>query len=180
MLYSIGHGNKSKEEFLSELREFGVEYLIDVRSKPYSKYYPHFNQPDLKFYLESHGIQYVFLGEQLGGLPGDRTCYNHEGKVDYSIVKEKPFFIEGLQRLINAHQNNIPVAVMCSEGKPQDCHRSKLIGNELLNRNIRMVHITGLARTKDQETVVLEANKGRGERDLFDVSNQFTSRKSYH
>ena len=180
MLYSIGHGNKSKEEFLSELREFGIQYLIDVRSKPYSKYYPHFNQLDLKFYLENNGIQYVFLGEQLGGLPSDRTCYNHEGKVDYSILREKPFFLEGLQRLINAHRNDITVAVMCSESKPQDCHRSKLIGNELHRRNIRMEHITGLTRTKDQETVLLEANKGKGDRDLFDFNSEFTSRKSYH
>ena len=36
-LYSIGHGNKTIEEFEEELRSFGILYLIDVRTKPYSK-----------------------------------------------------------------------------------------------------------------------------------------------
>ena len=43
-LYSIGHSNKTIEELISELRLYGIQYLIDVRSMPYSKYHPHFSE----------------------------------------------------------------------------------------------------------------------------------------
>ncbi|MBP5423843.1 MAG: DUF488 family protein, partial [Paludibacteraceae bacterium] len=46
-LYSIGHGNKTIEEFEEELRSFGIQYLIDVRTTPYSKWNPSFNQEGL-------------------------------------------------------------------------------------------------------------------------------------
>ena len=81
--------------------------------------------------LKNNGIKYVFLGDKLGGLPADDTCY-HDGKVDYDLVKEKDFFKEGLRRLITANTNGVKLAIMCSESKPEACHRSKLIGQELL------------------------------------------------
>jgi uncharacterized protein (DUF488 family) len=37
-IFSIGHGNKTIEEFILELKSFDIQYLIDVRSIPYSKY----------------------------------------------------------------------------------------------------------------------------------------------
>ena len=32
-LYTIGHGNRKPEDFLALLKDFGIEYLIDVRSQ---------------------------------------------------------------------------------------------------------------------------------------------------
>ena len=83
VIYTIGHGNKSFEEFLLELNSLGIKYLIDIRSKPYSKWSTHFNQESLKALLQRNGITYVYMGDVLGGLPGDPTCYTN-GKVDYS------------------------------------------------------------------------------------------------
>jgi uncharacterized protein (DUF488 family) len=82
-LYSIGHGNRKPEDFLTLLKDFGIEYLIDIRSQPYSKFNPQFNQNDLKFFLERNGIIYVFMGDTIGGRPTDTSCYDKEGKVDY-------------------------------------------------------------------------------------------------
>ena len=48
-IYSIGHGNKTIEDFIVELKTYNIEFLIDVRTTPYSKWNPHFNQDDLKF-----------------------------------------------------------------------------------------------------------------------------------
>ena len=55
-IYSIGHGNKSIDILIEELRHFEINYLIDIRSKPYSKYSPHFNQNELKFSLHDKDI----------------------------------------------------------------------------------------------------------------------------
>jgi uncharacterized protein (DUF488 family) len=47
-LYTIGHGNRKPEDFLALLKDFAIEYLIDVRSQPYSKFNPQFQPKRLK------------------------------------------------------------------------------------------------------------------------------------
>lgn len=178
MIYSIGHGNKKFEDFLKELSSFNIKYLIDVRTSPYSKYNPQYNRELLKNNLEAVNITYIYMGDNLGGLPSDRSCYI-DGKVSYDLIKDKDFFREGLARLIKAYEKDINVAVMCSESKPEECHRSKLIGQELLKNNIAIQHITERDKTKDQLTVMNELTKGKGIIDLFGNETSFTSRKKY-
>lgn len=183
-LYSIGHGNKSIETFIDELKFFGINYLIDIRSKPYSKYNPQFNQNELKFALLDKKITYTFLGDILGGLPEDRTCYTN-GHVDYDKLKERDFFKQGLQRLITANDKQIKVAIMCSENKPEECHRTKLIGEELKKSGIVLNHITRSKSTnkdliiKSQGQVMLEVAPN-GTVNLFGEELSFSSRKKYN
>ena len=140
-LFSIGHGNKKIDTFLQELKSFNIDYLADVRSKPFSKFNSHFNRNELQYFLKKHNVKYLFLGDLIGGLPDDKSCYNEKGKVDYQLLKNKDFFKEGLNRLITAHSKNLRVAIMCSETDPKECHRSKLIGRELLKYGIDINHI---------------------------------------
>lgn len=178
MIYSIGHGNKKFEDFLSELRSFNVLYLIDIRTSPYSKYNPQFNREILKNSLEAVNVTYVYMGDELGGLPSDRTCYI-DNKVSYDLIKKKDFFKSGLRRLVKAYEKDINIAIMCSETKPEECHRSKLIGQELSKKNISIQHIIDEFKTKDQWTVMNELTKGNGVLDLFGNEASFTSRKKY-
>ena len=178
-IYSIGHGNKKIEDFIDELKSFDIHFLLDVRSKPYSKWNPQFNQAQLKLELERNDITYVFVGDVLGGLPDDRSCYNYEGKVVYDLIKEKDFFKEGLMRLSTANAKRINLAIMCSESKPEECHRSKLIGQELLKKEISLKHIISNKKIKSQQDVMNELTKGTGTVDLFGQEIDFTSRKSY-
>ena len=178
-IYSIGHGNKNIENFVSELKSFKIQFLLDIRSKPYSKWNPQFNQAALDLELKSNGITYVFVGDTLGGLPEDRSCYDYDGKVVYDLIKEKDFFRQGLERLTAANEKKINLAIMCSESKPEECHRSKLIGQELLNKEISLKHIVSDKRVKSQQTVMNELTKGKGTVDLFGNEMDFTSRKSY-
>lgn len=178
-LYTIGHGNRKSEDFLALLKEFGIEYLIDVRSQPYSKFNPQYNQNDLKFFLERNGIKYVFMGDNIGGRPKDTSCYDNEGKVDYEAVKTKDFFINGIERLKTAYNKDINVVIMCSESKPCECHRSKLIGRVLNTDNIILKHIDENGKVKDQATVINELNKGLSAIDLFGNHINVTSRKAY-
>ncbi len=178
-IYSIGHGNKKIEDFITELKSFKIQFLLDIRSKPYSKWNPQFNQAALDLELKNNGITYVFVGDTLGGLPEDRSCYDYNGKVVYDLIKEKDFFKQGLERLTTANEKKINLAIMCSESKPEECHRSKLIGQELLNKEISLKHIVSDKRVKSQETVMNELTKGRGTVDLFGNEMDFTSRKSY-
>lgn len=178
-IFSIGHGNKDMNDFIAELKSNGITYLLDIRSKPYSKWYPQFNQDSLSEELKLAGITYVFVGDTLGGLPSDSTCYDEGGKVIYDRIKERDFFKQGLSRLTTANEKHIPVAMMCSEAKPEECHRSKLIGQVLLDMEISVKHIVGQSKIKSQEQVMLELNKGKNTTDLFGDEKDFTSRKSY-
>lgn len=178
-IYSIGHGNKKIEDFISELKSFDIEYLLDIRSKPYSKWNPQFNQAALELELKKNKIIYVFVGDTLGGLPDDRSCYDFNGKVVYDLIKEKKFFKDGLKRLTTANDKKINLAIMCSESKPEECHRSKLIGQELLKKEISLKHIVSNNKIKSQQSVMNELTKGLNTVDLFGNEIDFTSRKSY-
>lgn len=175
-IYSIGHGNKKFDDLVKQLKQYQIEFLLDVRSKPVSKFNIHFNRSWLEEDLSKKMITYEFLGDHLGGLPKDRNCYTN-GKVDYSKIRTKDFFQDGIRLLIEANEENMKVALMCSETKPEECHRCKLIGQELLKHNISILHITedGI---KTQQEVIEILTSGFGSKDLFG-KNDFTSRNTY-
>jgi uncharacterized protein (DUF488 family) len=179
-IFSIGHGNKTVGEFVSELHSYDVRFLVDIRSKPYSKYSQHFSQQPLKAVLERECIRYVYMGQELGGLPTfDSTCFTSDGKVDYGKLKEKSYFKKGLQRLVTANLQGNRVCIMCSESDPQMCHRSKLIGVELQKiAGIELQHIVGISKVLTQSQVISKLNKGFGLTNLFGDEN-LTSRKAY-
>lgn len=174
-LFTIGYGARSFAEFLAALQAHRIEYLIDIRSAPYSKFKPEFTKEPLEAALKPHGIRYVFMGDTLGGQPKDPNCYT-DGKVDYDKVKMKPFFQTGLERLQNAQNQPRRVALMCSEGKPEQCHRTKLIGEALAARGVVLQHIDEDGQLRSQ-TEVIDRLTG-GQLDLFGQP-AFTSRKRY-
>lgn len=178
-LYSIGHGARKIDDFISLLIVHSIDYVVDVRSKPRSRFNPQFNQAELKESLSLSGIRYVFMGDNLGGLPKEPSCYDLKGHVDYSVVRDKDFFMEGVNRLITANEKKIRIACMCSEIDACDCHRSKLIGEVLSMHNISMIHITKQGGVESQEDVIKRLINKNGA-DLFS-ENDFLlkSRKSY-
>ncbi len=161
-LYSIGHGQKPLEEFYKELVSFDIQYVIDVRSSPYSKWASQYNQREIAHYLKSNEIVYAYMGDKIGGRPINDSCYDSEGHFDYERMAQEPSFKEGLQRLVNANERKFNVAVMCSESDPSLCHRSKLIGRELYeNYHINMKHIISPGKFIDQIHVIMELTKGQ-------------------
>lgn len=183
-LYSIGHGQKTQEEFLLELKSFDIHFLVDVRTSPYSKWVPHFNQGVIEGWLRQAGIRYVYMGNYIGGRPQNDACYDEEGYFDYKKMAEEPSFKIGLNRLIDANSKNCRVAIMCSEADPSECHRSKLIGRELyFIHNISMNHIVGINKKINQSEIMKTLTKGEWEPggNLFGECDPpyFRSRKSY-
>jgi len=181
-VYSIGHGNKAIEQFVSELKKFDIQFLIDVRSKPYSKHHPQFNLPVLQHSpnFVNNGIKYAYMGDELGGLPTNSACYTN-GRVDYGKLSRDAAFQHGLKRIIDANEKHFRICIMCSESDPKQCHRTKLIGEELRKVGIIMQHITrnhyGDTVTKPQTDIMNELNNG--DKDLFGDKSELTSRKQY-
>ena len=139
-IYTIGYGSRSIAEFIEVLHQHEIAYLIDVRSAPYSRYKPEFSKASLANALEQHNIRYIFMGDTLGGRPNDETCYVN-GRLDYEKVKEREYYQRGIERLHTAFSQQYSVVLMCSEGKPEECHRCKLIGASLTTQDIPVIHI---------------------------------------
>ena len=174
-LYTIGYGARHMAAFLAVLTAHHVAYLIDVRSKPYSRYKPEFSKSAFESHLKAHGIRYVFMGDTLGGQPEDPDCYT-DGRVDYDKVCQKPLYQTGIGRLRDAWQQQLRVAVMCSEGKPEHCHRSKLIGVSLVAEGIDVAHIDENDQLLTQDAVLGRLTQGQSS--LFgNAFSQFASRK---
>lgn len=184
-IYTIGYGSRSVDEFIQVLQEHQIAYLIDVRSAPYSRYKPEFSREPLDVELQRHGIRYVFMGDTLGGQPDDEDCYDVDGKVDYAKLKITERYLSGIERLQAAFAQQQRVVLMCSEGKPEECHRSKLIGETLEKQDIRVAHIDEEDELQSHNEFIKEltgerAREESGQLELsLTVENTFRSRKRH-
>lgn len=174
-IYTIGYGNRTIEELIALLQQYGIRFLIDVRTSPYSRFKPEFGKEALEQALRPHNIRYVFMGQELGGRPADPDCYV-DGKVDYDRVRDKPFYQTGIQRVRTAWEKQLPVVLMCSELRPQECHRTKLIGETLSQLGLPIQHIGEHGQLQDQSEVITTLT--HGQLSLFGTQ-MFTSRKRY-
>ena len=138
-IYTIGHSNHPIERFVELLRGAGIEAVLDVRSVPQSRHFPQFGRKRLEETLASNGIDYVFLGDALGGKPKD-PAVRRNGVVDYQLVAATPLFQDGLTRVAQEGAAR-RVALMCAEKAPMDCHRTVLIARHLAGRGHEVTHV---------------------------------------
>jgi uncharacterized protein (DUF488 family) len=139
-LFSIGHSNAGIDAFISLLRLYEIAMLVDTRSQPYSRYNQHFSREHLKQSLAEAGIDYIYLGKELGGRPADPALYFENGKVDYDLVAQSPLYLAGIERLL-ALASDRRVAFMCAEADYKNCHRYRLITRTLTHCGIAVRHI---------------------------------------
>ena len=136
---TIGHSNHAGDVFHGLLTEHAVAVLIDVRSAPYSRFHPQFNRAALARTLAERGMEYVYLGNALGGRPAARDCYEDD-RVRYDLVARTETFQRGLDQVIG-HASRSRTALMCAEREPLACHRTLLIAPALDERGLEVAHI---------------------------------------
>jgi uncharacterized protein (DUF488 family) len=140
MIHTIGHSNHSFERFRDLLRPYEISAVADVRSTPYSRFNPQFRRERLHASLADAGIEYVFLGQELGARSADPTCYDETGRVRYERLSRATLFREGIERL-KVGMTRHRIAIMCAEREPLDCHRTILVARELVREGVAVVHI---------------------------------------
>jgi uncharacterized protein (DUF488 family) len=140
ILYSIGHSNADIDAFTGLLKQHGILALVDTRSKPYSRFLPHFNQGNLGIALDEVGVQYVYLGDRIGGRPSNPLYYFESGKVDYGLLAMDRNYKAGIEALIDLGKQR-PTAFMCAEADYHRCHRYWLITRSLLEKNLEVRHV---------------------------------------
>jgi uncharacterized protein (DUF488 family) len=117
------------DDFLSLLASHGIRIVCDVRSHPYSRYNPQFNQETLAAQLKQVSRHYIYLGHGLGGRQMDHVDAN--GRVDYARVAQAPAFLDACAQLKALAIKQEKIVLMCAEKNPALCHRSMLISNYL-------------------------------------------------
>ena len=167
MLYTVGHSNHPIEKFIELLKVNGITAIGDVRSHPYSRYFPQYSQNAIKNLLKQNSIAYTFLGKEFGARSEDPSCYKN-GKVQYERLAALPIFAEGVKRVLDG-MKRYNIAFMCAEKDPLSCHRALLVGRHFYEHGIPTSHIHAnalLESHEDMESRLLEACK-LPEGDLF-------------
>ena len=129
LVMTVGHSTRPLDEFLDLLEEYGCRTVVDVRSLPRSRRYPHFHRSALASSLAGRGIVYLHCAP-LGGLrrpmpPGESVNrgLRNEGFRDYADHMQTEEFAEAVARLVDLARSD-RCAVMCAEAVPWRCHRS--------------------------------------------------------
>lgn len=172
-LFTIGHGDRALAVFIDMLREARVETLIDVRRYPGSRRHPQFGRDALAASLAAAGIGYRWEGEALGGRrrasPASRNSAlrsaSFRGYADHMMT---PDFRAGLDRvLLEARMR--PVAIMCAERHPSQCHR-QLIVDAVLAQGMPVVHL--LEPGRREAARLHEVARVEGDAVIYDVGTQ--------
>lgn len=163
-IFVVGHSTRTIESFIDLLKAHSINFLVDVRTIPRSRYNPQFNEDALEKKLKDNKIEYLHL-KGLGGLRHpDKNSINSgwrnssfRGFADYMQTKEFDSSLKELIVLSKIHT----VAIMCAEGNPFRCHRS-LISDALLVRHVKALHIS--SKISEREHVLTPFAKVRGQK----------------
>lgn len=127
-IYTLGTDRRSEEDFVEILFAYSIQSLLDVRSFPKSKI-AIFTKENLEHLLKCEGIDYHFLGKELGG-------FRKGGYIAYIVTDD---FSKGIDLLESIALNETSV-IVCAERFPWKCHR-KWISRELHKRGWEVDHI---------------------------------------
>lgn len=177
-IYTIGHSSHPIDRFIDLLNMHGVQAVADVRSNPSSKRFPQYSRNDLKAALQAKGIQYVFLGNELGARRREKEAY--AGRVaSYERIANLPIFREGIER-IKSGSEKMALALLCAERDPLQCHRTILVCRnlpaELRDQVLHILDSGKIERHADAEArLVAESGLNTNQDELFSSPDQGTA-----
>lgn len=121
-IWTVGHGTAPMSALKAILETAGISLLVDVRTSPHSRWNPQWNRKELDAALPTWGIQYEWKGRNLGGR-GEN--------VDFAATVSEV-----------AHEaRRTRVALMCSESRPENCHRRLLLAPAFQAEGLTVVHL---------------------------------------
>jgi len=152
-LFTIGHTQHKIDYFVSLLKQYNINYVLDVRSTPYSKYAEQFNRENIKKSLIENNIIYSFTGNHFGARQDDMSLYSKEGFLDFEMVRNTPNFKVGFENVILGLQKNNNIALMCTEKDPFECHRAIMVSRAFDLAGVDINHILSDGSVQNQEVL---------------------------
>lgn len=144
-IWTVGHSTRTLAELFDLLTAHAIAVLVDVRSFPGSRRYPHFNKERLAVSVPAAGIEYVHLrdlgGRRKGNKDSRNTAWRHPAFRSYADYMETGSFTQGIDQLERVARA-ARACFLCSEAVWWRCHRS-MIADHLKARAWRVRHIMG-------------------------------------
>lgn len=142
-VWTIGHSTRSADDFNRILTSHEIRTLVDVRSFPGSRRYPHFNSKQLSNALATVGIEYAHLlalgGRRQPAPNSKNNAWRNASFRAYADHMESEEFKSGIQQLLKLAAEK-ETAIMCAEALWWRCHRG-LIADYLKARGALVLHI---------------------------------------
>jgi uncharacterized protein (DUF488 family) len=145
-VFTIGHGTRALDDFVSVLTTAAVDRLVDVRRYPGSKRNPQFSRPSLEAGLSGAGVVYDFRGDELGGRRPEaiRESRHPAWRVaafrNYADYMDTDEFETAMDDLESDVRSGSRLCLMCAETLWWRCHR-RLIADALVMRGYSVVHL---------------------------------------
>ncbi len=144
MLLTFGHGTATAERMTELLRRADVAVLIDIRTAPGSRRYPHVARAELERWLPEAGISYRWE-KRLGGFrksPPDSpdVAWREDMFRGYAAHMRTAGFLAATDEVL-AQASADPTAVMCSESLWWRCHRRLLADFVAAARGVPVRHL---------------------------------------
>ena len=144
MLFTVGHGTLEIDELTAVLSRTGISGVVDVRSFPGSRRFPHFNREAMTVTVPDAGLGYEW-NPNFGGRRKPRTASAHvawrnrsfQAYADYMMTQ--PFRIALDQLLVDASERD--VAMMCAEAVWWRCHRRLIADAAVLLHGVEVRHL---------------------------------------
>lgn len=124
------------------LRRYGITHLVDVRAVPQSSYWEDFRRERLAHLMSGTDIRYVYMGDTLGGVIDSPVLCKDPDSVDLEPLRLEARLDLGMSKLLLAA--SLPerrILLMCGCLRPHRCHRSRLLGPELIHRGVNLLHL---------------------------------------
>ncbi len=141
VVFSMGHSTRNLKNFVSLLKKYSIRNAVDVRRYPFSRKFPHFNKDFLKNNLKRNGINYLWLGELLGGRRKGEKGKLWSGYLKHMQTKEFKKGIKEIEKLIKKG-NTI---FFCAEKLFFKCHR-KFIARKFIEKGYNVIDIVDESR----------------------------------
>lgn len=150
-VWTIGHSTRTSDDFIQMLSAHSIKALVDVRSFPSSRRFPHFNQPELTERLRTSGITY-YHNAQLGGRrrpsPNSKnTAWQNASFRAYADHMDSADFALGIEALRGVATES-STAIMCAEALWWRCHRG-LISDFLKAEGTQVLHILDVNKVEE-------------------------------
>jgi len=143
-IYTIGFTKKRAEQFFDALKRAGIKRLIDIRLNNSSQLAGFAKQDDLAFFLrEICGAEYIHqlilapTKEILDGYKKNKLTWEEYERRFKSLLDERK-----VEEKIDRELFCVPTVLLCSEPKPEKCHR-RLVAEYLRDKwvDVRVSHL---------------------------------------
>lgn len=140
-IYTIGHSNYTMERLIDMLEYYNINCVVDIRGTPYSKYNIQFDKEAIRYTLTNAGFVYIYMGKELAAKRIRNNSYNNEGYSNFEEVIKEEEFKRGVERLKNGCEKGYKIILLGAMQDPIRCHRSILVGRELVKNDFDVKHI---------------------------------------